>query len=270
MHHDDPASLAAAGAGWFEIAVGAGLIVAAVAYAECLWFSRHRARPPVRRILFWYAGLTCCAVATIGPVAASGRDGFTGHMVVHLLLGMIAPLLLVRAAPMTLLLRALPVVAARQVARLLRTRALRAITHPLTATLLNLGGLWILYFTGVFQAMHGFAPVHAAVHLHLLAVGYLFTASLVGVDPDPHRASVVIRSGALIAFMAGHSALAKQLYVTPPAGVGIVDGRSGAQLMYYAGDAVDVALIVLLLAGWYSAAGRRAAGPGAPQALRAR
>lgn len=94
---------------------------------------------------------------------------------------------------------------------------------------------------------------YTLVLLHVLVVGYVFTASLVGVDPDPHRASMALRSTVLVLFIASHSILAKWLYARPPPGVADGDAQVGAQLMYYGGDAVDVALLVLLFAGWYAA-----------------
>ena len=33
--------------------------------------------------------------------------------------------------------------------------------------------------------------------------------------------------------------------------------RTGAQLMFYGGDVIDLALAVVLLAGWYARGGRR-------------
>jgi putative membrane protein len=97
-------------------------------------------------------------------------------------------------------------------------------------------------------------PVHAAVHLHVLLAGCVFTAAVAGVDPDPHRAPFRLRAVVLIGFVAAHSALAKHLYGHPPDGVEASDARVGAQLMYYGGDVVDVALIVVLCAQWYAAA----------------
>lgn len=120
------------------------------------------------------------------------------------------------------------------------------------AAILNAGGLWLLYTTGLFHLMHASVLVHALVHTHIFLAGYVFTAALVGVDPDPHRASMPLRSGVLIAFIAAHSILGKWLYAHPPPGVDALDAQVGAQLMYYGGDAVDVLLIVLLFAGWYS------------------
>ncbi|MCY1159927.1 MAG: hypothetical protein MOP51_2952 [Citricoccus sp.] len=237
------------------------LVVAAAGYAVALRASRVRSRWPVRRTVCWYAGLGCVAAALLGPVGQAARGGFTAHMTGHLLLGMIAPLLLVLAAPVTLVLRALPVRAARSLTRLLRRRAVRVITHPVVTAVLSAGGLWVLYTTALYPLMHGSPLVHALVHAHVLLAGYLFTAALVGPDPDPHRTSMAMRSVVLVAFIASHSVLAKWLFAHPPAGVGQADGQAGAQLMYYGGDAVDVLLIVLLFSRWYATTRPRARVP---------
>lgn len=216
-----------------------------------------------------FAGVACAAIA-IGPVARAAHESFTAHMVGHLLLGMLAPLLLVLGAPVTLALRALAVDDARALSRLLRSRVVRWVTHPITAGVLNAGGLWLLYGTGpdqpgLFALMHGSALVHAVVHLHILLAGSIFAASLVGADPDPHRASLPVRATVLVAFIAVHSMLAKRLYAHPPAGVDALDAQIGSQVMYYGGDVVDVTLLVLLGLGWFRATrpDRRAVAVGA-------
>ncbi|WP_298591061.1 cytochrome c oxidase assembly protein [uncultured Kocuria sp.] len=239
--------------GWdlFEGTVLVLLLLGAAGYATGLWAARHRGPWPPHRTVLWHAGLLCAAAALAGPLAEAARTGFTAHMAGHLLLGMAAPLLLVLAAPVTLALRALPAARARTVSRLLRTPPVRALTHPVVAGLLNAGGLWLLYTTGLYGRMHESVGVHAAVHAHVLLAGYVFTAAVVGVDPDPHRGSFPLRAAVLVGFLAAHSALAKHLYGHPPEGVGTSDARVGAQLMYYGGDVVDVALIVALFAQWY-------------------
>jgi putative membrane protein len=127
------------------------------------------------------------------------------------------------------------------------------VSHPVVAGLLAAGGLWLLYTTGLFHRAHASAPVGLVVHAHVLLAGWLLTASLVGPDPHPSRASFRVRVIVLVGFVAAHSVLAKWLYAHPPAGVSPADARAGAQLMYYAGDVVDVALMVLLVSGWYAA-----------------
>ncbi|MCH8571529.1 cytochrome c oxidase assembly protein [Nesterenkonia sp. AY15] len=235
-----------------DVVVVLMLLTAALGHAAALWASRRRTPWPLHRSVLFYLGLGCAATGLLGPVATAAHTSFTAHMAGHLLLGMIAPLLLVFSAPVTLALRALPVHAARGLTRVLRSPGVRVLTHPVVAGVLNAGGLWLLYTTDLFQVMH-FSPVaYALVHLHIFVAGYVFTASLVGVDPDPHRASMPMRSTVLILFIAAHSILAKWLYAHPPEGVAPGDAQAGAQLMYYGGDAVDISLLVLLFAGWYS------------------
>jgi putative membrane protein len=203
--------------------------------------------------VLWCAGLASAGAGMVGPVAIAAHSSFTAHMVGHVLVGMAAPLLLVLAAPVTLALRALPVPWARLLSRALRAHFVRFLTHPVIAATLNMGGLWLLYTTDLYQLMHSSALFYALVHAHILLTGYIFTASLVGVDPSPHPASMLLRSVVLVTFITTHSVLAKWLYASPPSEISPSDAHAGAQLMYYGGDIVDVTLIVLLFAGWYRA-----------------
>ncbi|WP_052436901.1 cytochrome c oxidase assembly protein [Georgenia sp. SUBG003] len=230
------------------------LLVAAGGYAAALRAARDRSPWPAHRTALWFAGLVGAGAALLGPVAEAARASFTAHMLGHVLLGMLAPLLLVLGAPVTLALRALPAGRARTLTGLLRHPVVRIVTCPAVAATLDAGGLWLLYTTELYHQMHSSALVHAAVHAHIFLAGYVFTASILSVDPDPHRAPLTVRAAVLVTFIAVHSVLAKWLYAHPPAGVEVADAEAGAQLMYYAGDAVDVTLIVLLLAGWYAAA----------------
>ncbi len=206
---------------------------------------------PLPRLLGWLGGWTCVGAALVGPVADRAHHDFTAHTAAHVLTGMLAPLLLVSAAPVTLLLRVLPTARARPVARALASRPAAVVTHPLTATLLNVGGLWLLYRTGLYAATLADPWTHLAVSAHVLAAGYLFTfAVLGGPDPAPHRAPIAWRAGTLIATMAAHNVLAKLLYADPPVGVPADQAQQASQLMYYGGALVEIVLIVLLCRAW--------------------
>src|SRR5690606_7665653 len=192
-------------------------VLAAAGWATGLWAARHRGPWPAHRKVLWCAGLLCAGTALVGPLAGAARSSFTAHMAGHLLLGMVAPLLLVLAAPVTLALRALPAPSARRLVRLLRTPFVRVVAHhPVVAAVLNAGGLWLLYTTDLYRLMHRSVLVHALVHAHVLLAGWVFTASVVGVDPDPHRAPVNVRATVLVLFVAALSLLGKWLYVHPP------------------------------------------------------
>ncbi|WP_432514446.1 cytochrome c oxidase assembly protein [Kineococcus sp. SYSU DK001] len=249
-----------------EVVVVAALLLAAVGYGAAVRAARGRGPWPVHRTVCWCAGLLCVAAGTVGPLARAAHHGFTAHTGAHLALGMVAPLLLVLAAPVTVALRALPVRRARTLSRVLRWPPVRVVSHPVVAGVLNAGGLWVLYRTDLFALMHTSVAVHVLVHAHLFLAGYLFTASVAGRDPDPHRASLRLRFGVLVVFVAVHSVLAKSLYADPPPGVAVADAERGAQLMYYGGDVVDLALMVLVVAGWYRARGTR---PGPADAVAA-
>jgi putative membrane protein len=197
------------------------------------------------------------AGALLGPLGELAHSNFTAHMAGHLLLGMLAPLLLLYAKPVTLLLRALSVCKARRLSRLLKSRLLQLVSHPVPAAILNIGGLYVFYLTGLFEAMHGSEWLYALVHLHVFLAGYLFTMSIIYVDVTPHRYGFILRSAVLILALATHKILAKLIYATPPTGVGKKDGEAGALLMYYGGDAVDLALIIILCYQWYRSAAPR-------------
>jgi putative membrane protein len=225
------------------------LIPVLLALAVGYLVAAHRAGGwPVWRTASWCAGLGCAAAAVTGPLAAAAHHDFTAHMGGHLLLGMAAPLLLVLAAPVTLALRALPVRHARLVSRLLRWWPARIVSHPVTAAVLNAGGLWVLYTTDLHRQL-----AHGLVQAHVLIAGYLFTAAIIGVDPAPHRPGRHLRAAVLVAFLAAHGILAKHLYAHPPAGVTTLQAEAGAQLMYYGGDALDLILIAIFCRQWYLA-----------------
>jgi putative membrane protein len=91
----------------------------------------------------------------------------------------------------------------------------------------------------------------------VLLAGVLFTASVVGRDPAPHRTALEVRAAVLVGVMAAHGILAKSLYAGPPPGVPAARAEAGAQVMYYGGTVVELALLVLLGVEWYRRTGRR-------------
>jgi putative membrane protein len=210
------------------------LVAAAGAYAVGVERLRRRGVDwPPSRSLAWYAGVAVAAAAGLGH-----HHDFRAHLSAHLLLGMAAPILLVMARPVTLLLRVLPVRPARRAALVLRTPFL---THPLTAAVLDAGGLWLLYTTDLYAQAMARPWLHTLVQVHMLLAGYLLTAAIIGRDPAPHRPGPLTRGLVFLAFVAAHGILAKYLYGHPPPGAGPGD----AQIMYYGGDLLHLVVIVL-------------------------
>jgi len=229
-----------------------GLAVAAVVYlgAALAEIRRGNREWPWFRAVLWAAGLGCVAAAVVGPLAAAHAE-FPAHTISHLLVGMLAPVLLVLAAPITLALRTLHVVPARRLARLLGSGVGRFLGHPVPAATINVGSLWLLYATGLGAALLQNPVLHYLLLIHFLVAGYLFTASIIGVDPAPHRASFRLRLVVLVLAIALHSALAKYIYVHPPQGITAPAAELGALLMFYGGDLIELVVVTVFFSQWY-------------------
>lgn len=247
----------AEGAG-FEVILTVLLVSAFLFYPlAAIVTSRKYKKWPLHRYVFWAGGVFCAGAALVGPLADFAHTNFMGHMVGHLLLGMLAPLLLVLATPMTLLLRTLDVPAARKLTRVLKSRPLHFLSNPLTAAVLNIGGLYVLYTTDLYLLMHQSLFLYALVHVHVFLAGYLFTMSIIYVDITSHRYSYLYRAVVLILALAGHKILSKYIYANAPNGVPRGEAEAGGMWMYYGGDIVDLALITILCYQWYKATAPR-------------
>ena len=223
---------------WVALAGAAALYLGLVATARRPW--------PLARTASWLAGLGCVGGALTGPLAAAHLDLRT-HMAAHLLVGMVAPVFLVLARPVTLLLRALPVAAARRASRVLRSSSVRVLTDPFVATALNAAGLWVLYRGGALTTVLHSPSLHLLVSVHVLLTGWLATAAVLALEPTRHRRGVVARAAALAVGMAAHDVLAKSLYASPP----LPTAAAGAELMYNGGTVVHLLVAGLIWREWY-------------------
>lgn len=208
-------------------------------------------RWPVTRVAATLAG-SFCTVAAVLPPIASHDELFPVHVAQHLLLGMAAPAFLALSAPVTLALRTLPRRPRRILLRLLRGFPVAVLAAPATAVVLDLGGLYALYLTGLYQAAEHDDLVHAAVHMHMFLAGCLLSWALIGVDPV-RRTDTWVRLTALIIAAAGHDTLAKLIYARnlPADGGPAASRHTGAELMYYGGTVIEVALAAVVMAQWY-------------------
>ena len=240
--------------GHWQLDLGLNVQAALVACLYLLGTRRTRQRWPWRRTASFLAG-----VATVLVALESGLDTFDDrllsvHMVQHLALLTVAPLLLLAGRPALLALRALPVRERRILARAL-VRA-RSFTGP----------LWCLgVFTAVVLATHVPAfydatlrhpPLHDAEHLAYLIAGSLMWWPLLDGDPAPsHRLSGLGRLVYLLAAMAPMALIGAYLNRHPTLvylaygplahalGVSaIVDQQQAGAIMWVAGSTIMVAV----------------------------
>ncbi len=240
-----------------DVILALPFVLAVGLYFGGAWMQHARGRGwPLSRSVAWLLGVLAAAAGFVGPLPAAGHTEFIAHMCSHLLVGMVAPVLLVVARPVTLALRSLHVRRARQLSYTLRGWPARILTLPIVAAGINVGGMWVLYRTPLYEVMQLGVLTHTVVMAHFLLAGLLFTAVVIPFDPTPHRATFPWRMGVLIAAIAAHNILAKMIYASPPPGVTAAEGQAGALLMYYGGDVVDAVLVLVLCAQWYRHTGR--------------
>lgn len=207
------------------------------------------------------AGMILLGIAFAPPFFVRAHADIRFHMWQHLLIGMVAPVGLVLGAPLSLVLRSLRKKQARQLFRALRSRPLRVLCHPVTALVLNVGGMYLLYLTPVFRLSQSEPAVHHLVHFHFLVAGYLFVWSIIAQDRGAPRAGFGMRLGVLFVAMATHAMLGKLMYARLlPAGTAYSPEalQSAAQIMYYGGDFAELLVAVVLFAeGRFRVGGKR-------------
>lgn len=240
--HDGAQSVGPAVTICILVGIGMGYVVLAVARSRELRGWNHW------RTASFVAGIALLILA----LKSAGSEDFGDHMTGHLLIGMFAPLALVLAAPVTLVLRTVSPSTGKSIVHVLRSTPARILTNPIVLLIANLGGLALLYFTPLYSITASNMVLHEVVHLHFFVAGYLFAWMIAGPDPGPHRPLVPIRLVVLGIAVAGHSVIAQLLY----AGI-FVDApfmpeelRDGGTLMYYWGDIAEIMLALAMLLTW--------------------
>ncbi|MEK9535791.1 MAG: cytochrome c oxidase assembly protein [Aquiluna sp.] len=192
---------------WLSIALGA---IALYLYGVARLRSRGDSWP-VGRTISWVAGMLVLIYVTNGAPNAYQEFMFSTHMVGHMILSMMVPVLLVPGAPVTLLSRAQP--ARKDGSWGLREWVLWAvhtpyawfISHPLFAGLNFALSLVMFYYTPLFRWSTEEHLGHQWMLVHFLITGYLFVQALIGVDPQPHRPGYPLKLMLLIGTMAFHA-----------------------------------------------------------------
>ncbi|WP_308250209.1 cytochrome c oxidase assembly protein [Sphaerisporangium fuscum] len=229
------------------------VMVLAVAYAAAAARRRREAKGWSHwRTASFLAGASLLAAAFLPPIGPFAEHDLRGHMLQHLLLGMLAPLGLVLGAPVTLLLRSAGPPGRRAVAAVLRSRFLHVVSEPWVALALNAGGLLVLYLTPLYGAAMAHPLGHDLVHLHFVLAGYLFTWMIAGPDPAPRRPPVPRRLVVLGVAIAVHAGVSQLMYagLLPEVAAPAVQLRGAAEIMYYGGDIAELLLAFAMITTW--------------------
>lgn len=219
----------------FDLAWTLVCLFGVLMYLGGVWRLHRRGdKWPIGRTIAWVAGLALLFYTTNGAFNAYEQYLFSVHMLGHMMLTMLIPLVLVLGAPITLALRATHKRSdgswggREWILWMVQTPYSKVITHPAVAAVVFAGSLWVFYFTPIARWAAEEHIGHQWMIIHFLISGYLFSLSMIGIDPVPYRFPYALRIVTLFATMASHAFF----------GVTIMTGNG------------------LLLADWYGAMGR--------------
>ncbi|NUU23303.1 MAG: cytochrome c oxidase assembly protein [Streptomycetaceae bacterium] len=253
----------------------AGSIAMVLLYGAGVWrLVRRGDKWPIGRTLAWLAGVVTVLFATSSGLAVYGTALFSVHMVQHMVLSMLSPILLLLGAPITLALRALrpagrdadgkPRRGPREILlALLHSRFAAVMSSPGVTLPLFIASLYVLYFTPLFDAAMGNMWGHRWMMAHFLVVGLLFFWPIMGIDPAPRKHGYVMKMIELFAGMPFHaffgvavmmsSSLMVDAFAKPPASWGtdvLSDQQMGGGIAWAFGEVPSVIVLLVIFSQW--------------------
>ncbi|MCI3929040.1 cytochrome c oxidase assembly protein [Streptomyces sp. AN091965] len=225
---------------------------------------------PVGRTVSFVVGVLTILLVMCTKLNDYGMVLFSVHMVQHMIISMLSPILLLLGAPITLALRALPVAGRGRkglrelLLMLLHSRYVRIVTHPAFTIPMFIASLYALYFTPLFDTLMGSKAGHIGMMVHFLAVGLIFFWPIMGIDPGPHRPGHLMRMLELFAGMPFHAFFGIALmmasepmietYKNPPASLGVealADQNAAGGIAWAFSEIPSVLVLIALLFQWY-------------------
>ena len=161
----------AADASWtFDPGAVALIGLAAAAYVPRWRRVRIKHGPraaPVGRLIAFSAGLLALVAALISPIDRLGEQAFVMHMVQHILLLDVVPILLILGLTKVIL---------RPATRRLQLleRGVGPFAHPIFAVVLYVGVMWAWHIPALYDAALQHPTIHALEHTFFMTAGVLY------------------------------------------------------------------------------------------------
>jgi putative membrane protein len=226
----------------------ASLALVSLAYGRRARTLARRGRPvSVARKASFYAGMALLLTALVSPIDTIGEERlFWVHMTQHLLLGDLAPLLIVLGLDRGLLR---PLLALPGIDRL------RALAHPVPALALWSLNLCLWHLPALYQAALAHDAVHALEHQCFFAAGLLMWAAVIEPLPGPAwfgsawKAAYVLTVRTIAAVVASAFIWSGSLFY-PDRYSSLHDQAIGGALMFVEGSVVTLVVFVWLFLRW--------------------
>jgi len=230
-------------------------------------FGRRRKRPWSRvRTALFIAGVVSIPLTVGGALDAAADRRFTPHMVQHLLLTDLSAPLILLGAPLLLALGALPTIIARRLAGVLRSRAMHVIAYPVFTWLVFVGSLWIVHFSGFYEAALEHEPLHLIEHVLFLSTAVLFWLPVIAVGPVPWTSGALaypLRMLYVFLAMPAEALLGFAIYTSQRplyahyAGAGLADQQFAGEIMWIGSGFVMFVAFMATGAEWARESERR-------------
>ncbi len=234
--------------------------------------TRRGGRWPLSRLLFWVAGWALTLYLAVSGLWVYSTAVFSWHMLVHMTVNMMIPVLCVLGAPMSLVSAAsrarLPgELAGAQdlVSRLAENRLVRVLLSPPLVWLNYVGSLFIVYYSSLFPWLMRYHWGHQSMLLYFMVAGYAFFALLIGPDRHPWQLPYIVRFALLVSIMPFHAIFAvgimqsrtilgEQFYRSIDVSwVGdlLSDQNIAGQVTWFAGEIPAFVAVIMLAAQWF-------------------
>lgn len=251
-------TLLAHSAGLDHVLVGVAAALAVLVYG---WAWARQPRRVAWRLACWVSGIGIVLFASLPWVESLAEESFTGHMVQHLLVIIVAAPMLVLARPVHTLGRAgwLPTASAAAPTGRRWAAAWRSWV-PIAGPLFFVAVLYVTHLTPIYDRALDDRLLHEIEHAAYVFGAVLTWSAVLGAG----RASAAARVGAVFGVAAGGALLGMVLLSAPtpliPTYAGslgtaraLSDQRSAAALMWVGGMLTTVPLLLVAVWRWASA-----------------
>ncbi len=206
---------------------------------------------------------TLAVVAAIQSGLASYDDSvFQCHVIQHLLLMNVALIFYALGAPVTLALQASERQTQRRLLKVLHSKAVEFITHPLLVAINFAGTLLIFFLSPFYQFSLEHPLIHELTHLHFLVSGILYWWLVVGVDPSRWRLSFPAKLGYLAVGIPTTTilglALTQSRSSIAPLFHSVSDTHAGGAILWIVGELFTLGAMAIVVVQWMAVDRREA------------
>ena len=182
----------------------------------------HGGRWPMLRFVAWASAWLLTGYLAVSGLWEYSTVMYSWHMVVHMTVNMLVPVLAVLGGPLTLMRQAsggpdaAPGSLGAVVDALESSRVWQVLTSPPIAWLAYVGSLFAVYFTPLFPWLMRYHWAHQLMLLFFMMTGYFFFNLIIGHDRTSYQLPHLVKLALVISIMPFHAIFA----------VGVLSSRS--------------------------------------------